>query len=456
MPPGPKPSLRCAAVERSGPDDAWDEPWDGNDDDVAHVYPPAPLPAHERVWRHPSEVGQATWQHSEPPIVIGRGLLVTTGAIGCVLGIAVLLLLVPIGGGLAPTASPTVTSSFAVDGTGAEPVTEPTGTTPRAELRGGTGPSTTAMRAQLPAEHVPSTVLVSADAATTGDRPQQTAMAIAVSIANQPFMITTAHAVLSSNGVSIFGPGDWASGTVVSIGADLAFIEPGHTIEVASFAAVATAEPGQEVTVLADEPIAVTFAPDGGIPELEGATVLEGTPVVDADGALVALCTLIVDGDGAYVDLVPIIIPDDMNTPRTTPATADGVDPLTSTTSPSSTTTTLVAPSTAASAVTTPAAMPWAGLRFDGAPVSAPLTVTGVAPASPAAAADIAAGDRITAIDGTRVDTVDGLLAEIRRHVPGDVVSITLVTRSAGTGSPVPAAVERTVIVTLGAFVPTG
>jgi S1-C subfamily serine protease len=194
----------------------------------------------------------------------------------------------------------------------------------------------------------------------------------------------------------------------------------------------------------------------GGIPELEGATVLEGTPVVDADGALVALCTLIVDGDGTYIDLVPIIIPDDMSTPRTTPATADGVDPLTSTTPPSSTTTTLVAPSTAASAVTTPAAMPWAGLRFDGAPVSAPLTVTGVAPASPAAAADIAAGDRITAIDGTRVDTVDGLLAEIRRHVPGDVVSITLVTRSAGTGSPVPAAVERTVIVTLGAFVPTG
>ena len=447
-------------MERSGPDDAWDEPWDGNDDDVAPVYPPAPLPAHERVWRHPSEVGQATWQHTEPPVVIGRGLLVTTGAIGCVLGIAVLLLLVPIGGGLAPTASPTVTSSFAVAGTGTGTGTEPSGTTPRAELRGGTGPSTTAAPALLPAEHVPNTVLVSSDAASSGDRPQRTAMAIAVSIVNQPFMITTAHAVLSSSGLSIIGPGDSASGTVVSIGADLAFIELGHTIEVASFAAVATAQPGQEVTVLADEPTAVAYAPDGGIPELDAATVLEGTPVVDADGALVALCTLIVDGDGTYVDLVPVIIPDDIATLDTMPMTAadgGGSDPLTPTTPPSSTTTTTqAAPSTVASAVTTPAPMPWAGLRFDGAPASAPLTVTGVAPASPAATVGIAPGDRITAIDGTQVDTVDGLLVEIRRHVPGDVVSITLLTRSAGTGSPVPAAVERTVIVTLGAFAPTG
>jgi membrane-associated protease RseP (regulator of RpoE activity) len=448
-------------VERSGPDDAWDEPWDGNDDDVAPAYPPAPLPAHERAWRHPSEVGQATWQHTEPPIAIGRGLLVTTGAIGCVLGIAVLLLLVPIGGGLAPTASPTATSSFAIAGT-APTGTAPAGTAPT-ELLGSTGPSTSAAPAQLPAEQVPSTVLVSADPATTAVRPQGASMAIAVSVANQRFMITTAHAVLSSSGVSIIGPGDSASGTVVSIGADLAFIEPGRAIEVASFAAVATAEPGQEVTVLADEPTDVAYAPDGGIPELDAATVREGTPVVDADGALVALCTLIVDGDGTYVDLVPIIIPDDLATPDTTLATTDdsdsGSDPPTPTTPPPSTTTTAI-PSTVAAPVaaivTTQTPLPWAGLRFDGAPAAAPLTVTGVAPASPASVAGIGPGDRITAIDGTLVGTVDELLVGIRRHVPGDMVSITLVPRSANTATAGPAAAERTVIVTLGAFVPTG
>ena len=288
-------------------------------------------------------------------------------------------------------------------------------------------------------------------------------MAIAVSVANQRFMITTAHAVLSSSGVSIIGPGDSASGTVVSIGADLAFIEPGRAIEVASFAAVATAEPGQEVTVLADEPTDVAYAPDGGIPELDAATVREGTPVVDADGALVALCTLIVDGDGTYVDLVPIIIPDDLATPDTTLATTDdsdsGSDPPTPTTPPPSTTTTAI-PSTVAAPVaaivTTQAPLPWAGLRFDGAPAAAPLTVTGVAPASPASVAGIGPGDRITAIDGTLVGTVDELLVGIRRHVPGDMVSITLVPRSANTATAGPAAAERTVIVTLGAFVPTG
>ena len=96
-------------MERSEPFDAWDE---GGDDPLdMSLYGPAPLPAHERAWRHPSEMGQNAWMLTEPPVAIGRGLLVTTGAIGCVLGIAVLWLLVPVGGGLAPSAAPTVTSS---------------------------------------------------------------------------------------------------------------------------------------------------------------------------------------------------------------------------------------------------------------------------------------------------------------------------------------------------------
>ena len=32
----------------------WDDPVDG---DVAPVYPAAPIPLHERTWRHPSELG---------------------------------------------------------------------------------------------------------------------------------------------------------------------------------------------------------------------------------------------------------------------------------------------------------------------------------------------------------------------------------------------------------------
>ena len=76
-------------MERSEPDDdAFDE----------GSYPPAPLPAHERAWRHPSEVGRAVWVHAEPPLTIGRGLLVTTGAIGGLLSLAVLWAMLPSAG----------------------------------------------------------------------------------------------------------------------------------------------------------------------------------------------------------------------------------------------------------------------------------------------------------------------------------------------------------------------
>ncbi|MBI5087375.1 MAG: hypothetical protein HZB15_00470, partial [Actinobacteria bacterium] len=110
-------------MERSDAFDAWDEPGDDAGDDS--FYAAAPLPPHERTWRHPSELGQAAWMLSEPPVAIGRGLLVTTGAIGCVLGIAVLWLLVPIGGGLAPTATPTVTSSTGLRGIVSLPTSAP-------------------------------------------------------------------------------------------------------------------------------------------------------------------------------------------------------------------------------------------------------------------------------------------------------------------------------------------
>ncbi|HVQ52044.1 MAG TPA: hypothetical protein VMS92_18530, partial [Mycobacterium sp.] len=84
------------------------------DDDASDdgAYPPAPLPAHERTWRHPSEMGRATWTHTEPPIAIGRGLLITTGAIGGLLSIAVLWAMLP-SAGRGGIAAPTVVSSTA-------------------------------------------------------------------------------------------------------------------------------------------------------------------------------------------------------------------------------------------------------------------------------------------------------------------------------------------------------
>ena len=99
-------------MERSGPDDARDDAWEFDDESDDVIYPAAPIPPHERTWRHPSEMGEAAWVRSEPPVHIGRGLLVTSGAIGSALGVAVLYLLAP-AGGTTPHAAPTATSSIA-------------------------------------------------------------------------------------------------------------------------------------------------------------------------------------------------------------------------------------------------------------------------------------------------------------------------------------------------------
>ncbi len=78
--------------------------WDEEPD-----YPHAPLPAHERTWRHPSEQGATAWTRSEPPLVVGKGLSVATGTVGAVLAIGLLWLMVPHdnrgGGGLAEVSS---------------------------------------------------------------------------------------------------------------------------------------------------------------------------------------------------------------------------------------------------------------------------------------------------------------------------------------------------------------
>src|SRR4051812_24727198 len=74
-------------------------------------YPNAPLPAHERTWRHPSEQGATQWVRSEPPLVVGRGLSVATGTVGAVLAVGLLWLMIPNdnkGGGVAVQGSTTV------------------------------------------------------------------------------------------------------------------------------------------------------------------------------------------------------------------------------------------------------------------------------------------------------------------------------------------------------------
>jgi S1-C subfamily serine protease len=447
-------------------------------------------------------VGKAAWELSEPPVAIGRGLLVTTGAIGSVLGVAVLWLLSPMSGS-APTASPTATSSVAVVRT-----TEVGPATSDQRIEGTSSvaarPLDTIDLSQftLPAEDVPSTVLLAAP------RPQAHA-SIAVAIGDLPYILTTATAVSvdeQRTTVDIVAPGDPVSADVVSVDGGLAYLEPSSAVEVVSFAEVSSAEPGQTVVVLSDEPTEVTYRADGSAPELDPDVIVEGTPVIDDDGSLVALCTVVIDADGAWVGLVPVAAPPDAGTDGSTssePVTSDSVpiDATSSTdptsTDPTSTVSSTPAPSTtvaptssaaanastssstasgatsssAAGSSTVPTApagaTAWAGLRFD-TNAAVPLVVSALPAGSPAGAAGIAVGDRVTAIDGVAVATIDDLQAQLRKHVPGDVVVFKVVPASpttsaqsssstvAGSGTASGAGqAERSVSVTLGGVAPS-
>lgn len=422
-------------MERSEPSDAWDDA--GDDAGDAAPYGPAPLPAHERTWRHPSEVGQATWVLTEPPVAIGRGLLVTTGAIGCVLGIAVLWLLMPIGGGLAPSASPTATSSFVTLAPPDAAVDEPT----RTDLRSDTTVAISGSPVTLPSEEPPvNTVLVSQHAT-----PDTDGIAVAVALGDHtPFMVTTLNAVGDAEAFSIIGTGDPTDGNVLSIDGDLAFLQSPDGLDVVGFAETGSAEVGDMLVVLGQEQTEVEFVGEGAVTELDATVIREGTPVIDESGALVALCTLVQGSDGSYVALVPIGSPP-ADPVTTEPASTDPVDSssTTSSTQPDSTTT------------TTPTA--WAGVRFGDVAGTATPIVSSVITDSPAAAAGVHAGDQIVAVDGVRVTQVDAVLAALKAKLPGDTIVLTVIT-------PVPAdptstsstvvPVERSISVVLGVYEP--
>src|SRR5215216_79232 len=96
-------SLYCVALVEPGACDDDDAPGSSHSSDPVDPLGTAPLPPHERTWRHPSELGAAQWIATEPPIVIGRGLTAVTGAIGLILATGLLWAMLPSAGGR-PTA----------------------------------------------------------------------------------------------------------------------------------------------------------------------------------------------------------------------------------------------------------------------------------------------------------------------------------------------------------------
>lgn len=412
--------------------DGWgDGPWDEADgpfDDGA--YPPAPVPAHERTWRHPSEIGHAAWTYSEPPLVLGRGLMITTGVIGCALGLAILWLMVPSRGGFAPSAAPssiglrtastlagiapvtTVVTEAEVTHTSAEVAIDTT--SPLAALFGG---------AMLPAEDMPANTM-HLDASENGGS------AIVVAIGDSPYLVTTAHAVAGRTEVPLLlDSGESLMGAVVSVDATLAYIHLGDGLETAGFERASSAAPGDLVTVLAALPTTVSFGDAAALASL--VEVEEGTPVVDEHGAIVALCSR---ASGA-LEMVPLGSGPDTDEPATTvPSTetvpGEGVVGETD--------------------VDTDAPQPWIGVRLGGVKGATDLSVTAVASNSPAEASGLKVGDEILSIDGVAVTTADQVIAAISGRTVGSTVAI-LVRTSPATG----AVAEREITLVLGEREPT-
>jgi hypothetical protein len=222
----------------------------------------APLPPHERTWRHPSELAAAereAFRTAEAPSGT-RLFAMVTGTVG-LLAVGLLVLTV------APdrTDAPLTVSA----------TTTPSAVTP-ARLTG-----------------VAAIGRFSSDDRTTSDSaPVRLRPGLATPVGDGRSALMTLEATQRR-----VGPFDvrLTSGAIVSA----AVIDTSdHGLVVVSIAAsdqaheIASAlpEPHEIVTVLADPPITVPF---DSIDEME---VAEGTPILDAAGALVGICTRTSDG----------------------------------------------------------------------------------------------------------------------------------------------------------------
>jgi hypothetical protein len=278
----------------------------------------APLPPHERPWRHPSELGPPA---HEPTTTSGRVLIVTTAALGLLLVGVLAISMTP-----ERAASPETAASM-ISG-----------------LR--TVPPPAAARDQPP---------------------------LVTPLGEAGWGVTTMSAVRGRSGRRI--EARLPSGETVDV--EIVAVDRSAGLTVVSLPAVegyelAAAEPGPSDTVLVntDPPLVVTMH------ELAALDVDEATPVLDEAGDLIGLCTR--EDDGVALRTVNTM-PDDRatTTVATTrpPATAPPAPTALPTTSPTTTTTTTTStvPGTATSvAPATTAGLPGGQVTGGAAATTAP------------------------------------------------------------------------------------
>jgi len=339
-------------------------------------------------------VGSSVWVHTEPPITIGRGLLLTTGAIGGLLSLAVLWAMLP-SAGRGYFAAPTVVTSRDND-------LAPTVITARPE----TFVATTSVESRLPtttlrattvatteAPDSTATTLVEAAETTAGTTSAQLidAPPVAVGIGDS-LVITTARAVEGRTSITLTdGNGNAHDAAVLMVDRDrgLAVLSADAAAVTTSYGIGPAAAAGDSVTVLGPTPTAakVMATPDGHL-TLDGwpQSTPEGAPIVNADGQLIGICSR----GAAGVEVISVANVAAMLAPsKPVPGAA------------------------------------WLGIHVTSDDQGAP-TIDKVDPGGPAAAVGVAVGDLVTAIDGVAIHNVDELKVAIATRQPDQDVTLSV------------------------------
>ena len=375
-------------------------PSEWNDDEQDD---PAPLPAHERAWRHPSEMGEQAWVYSEPPLTIGRGLTAATGAFGGLLAMTLLWTMLPTQAGrnVVATARSTiveltgtglVTNRTTVPGNTA--VTSPQSAPPLASATTSVG---SVARLDPTGPTVATTIQRSMPTYQVSVASDLSLGAIAVSVSGGSLLITTAQAVTAGLMVDLLlSDGTTSSARVLFVDdrSGLAVLAPMADDDgavpsgIESFTVSATVSAGDELTFFGDTPMTLTVTEEHTIDSVWATdeSIREGTPVINQRGELVALCSNR-DGVGRLVQL-------------------GNLDELQQ-----------------AIAAYSLSATVWFGIAVKDH-AAGELMIDAVDPAGPAATAGLISGDVVQSLDGSPVTDRRDLTALLATHQPGDVVPV--------------------------------
>ena len=376
-----------------------DGEWDGDDS-----MPPAPVPRHEREWRHPSEIGHPELASFETRSV-SKGAMAVAGLTGVALSLVLGRMLIPSGGDDTAhnSASAPTSSGSAVLATLVIPssrvstveVSEPT-----TEVSGDAEPTVPATPPPT-AEAVPDTATEPSVATLSSSEPTIGAAIVTIGTTDHLGMLWNGRYAIATTGAGDLGAtvaillanGSTVDSIVVAEEAGLVVLELVEPIQTDE---VSTAWPpdgagryvGSDGSISAVEVVPGTDGKyvlhDGAL--AEGRVVRQGTPVIDRQGRLLGMCAPGVDGVVTLVSWTPV------------EALIDRADQLGA----------------------------WLGVRSGPGP-DASATVAEVAPQSPAESSGMLVGDVVTAIDGYPVASLSELGAHLRVVRPGTTVTVTVV-----------------------------